>query len=117
MRTCGYAPASARAGPQLCSNTGPLAPRDEMTTSPPAARMLLMLVWSWPPVSGRPPSHIGLQVPLVSMNAIVNHLTPVADMTVRGSGGLPQPRYRYGAAAWAPTGGGGGGVGPVGRVR
>jgi hypothetical protein len=32
------------------------------------------------------------------MKAIVNHLTPVALITVAGLGGLPQPWYRYGAA-------------------
>src|SRR5690242_5315774 len=89
--TAWYAPASAPALPQDCSSQLPDAPPEDTTTSPPAARMLLMVVWSTPPVSGRLPSHCGLQVPLDSMNAIVNHLTPVADITVRGSGGLPQP--------------------------
>jgi hypothetical protein len=70
--------------------------------------MLLMTVWSWPPVNGRLPSHAGEQLPLVSMNDIVNHLMPVADMMVRGSGRLPQPRYAYGLAPMAATFPGGG---------
>src|ERR1700755_2566118 len=41
------------------------------------------------------------------MNAIVNHLTPVALMMVRGSGSLPQPRYAYGAAPMAGSFAGG----------
>jgi hypothetical protein len=35
------------------------------------------------------------------MNASVNHRMPVALMTDVGFGGLPQPRYSYGAA-WMP---------------
>lgn len=50
-----------------------------------------MVDWSTPPVSARPPSHCGLQVPLLRTKARVNHLTPVAFMIVVGSGGLPQP--------------------------
>src|SRR5437870_3289600 len=68
--------------------------------------MALMLVWSTPPVSGRDPSHAGLQPPSESMNASVNHLSPVAAMTSVGFCGLPQPKYSYGAAAMAPDGGG-----------
>ena len=68
-------------------------------TSPPAARICAIAWASTPPVSGRLPSHAGVQPPPESMNAIVNHLTPVALMTVPGAGGLPQPSYRYGAAA------------------
>ena len=45
-----------------------------------------------PPVSGRLPSQAGLQPPPDRMNAIVNHLTPVALITVVGLGGSPQPR-------------------------
>ncbi len=37
------------------------------------------------------------------MNAIVNHLTPVALITVVAAGGLPQPLYRYGAACLKPV--------------
>lgn len=65
-------------------------------------RMELMADWSEPPVSGREPSHLGLQVPSESMKARVNHFTPVDDMTLVGDWGLPQPRYSYGAAAIAP---------------
>src|SRR6185437_7794698 len=83
--------------------------------------MLLIVVWSLPPVSGRLPSHSGSQAPLERMNAIVNHLTPVAVMIVRGSGRAPQPRYAYGAAPIAGLRGGGvvgGLVGPpVGTVH
>ncbi len=64
-----YAAASAVALVQECSSHGPLAPPKEMTTSPPLARMVLMAVWSCPPVSARPPSHFGSQLPLLSMNA------------------------------------------------
>src|SRR5690349_8714137 len=93
-----YAAASVDALLQVCSSHGPAAPPKETATLPPAPRMLLMTVWSWPPSSGRLPSHSGSQAPLDRMNAIVNHLTPVAVMMVRGSGRLPQPRYAYGAA-------------------
>src|SRR6266540_2315744 len=55
--------------------------------------------WSMPPVSGRLPSQRGLQVPSDSMNARVNHLIPVEDITVVGSCGLHQPKYSYGATA------------------
>src|ERR1041385_4859010 len=90
-----YAAASAAALPQVCPSHGPAAPPNETATLPPAPRMLLMVVWSLPPVSGRLPSHSGSQAPLDRMNAIVNHLTPVAAMIVRGSGSAPQPRYAY----------------------
>src|SRR6185437_8011209 len=50
------------------------------------------------------------------MNAIVNHLTPVAVMMVRGSGSAPQPRYAYGAAPIAGLPGGLVGP-PVGTVH
>jgi hypothetical protein len=53
--------------------------------------MVLIAAWSWPPVSARPPSHFGSQLPLFSMNAMVNHLTPVAFVTEVRLGGLPQP--------------------------
>ena len=77
-----------------CSSQGPLAPPNDATTLPPAPRILLMVVWSTPPVSGRKPSHSGVHVVLDvdRTNAIVNHLMPVADMIVRGSGRLPQPK-------------------------
>src|SRR3954468_12614860 len=97
-----YAPARSAALLQTCSSHGPCAPPNEATTSPPAPRMLLIVLWSTPPVSGRLASHIGLQYPFVSTNAIVNHVIPVADMMVRGSGRFPQPRYAYGLA---PIGG------------
>src|SRR6266536_2131098 len=48
------------------------------------------------------------------MNAMVNCLIPVADITVVGDGGSPQPSYRYGAAIFEPLGGG---VPPPGRVH
>src|ERR1700730_1682871 len=90
-----YAPVSAPTLVQDRSSLVPEAPPKETITSPPAVRIVLMVFWSWPPVNGRLPSQAGLQVPLVSMNAIVNHLTPVADMMVVGLGRLPQPRYTY----------------------
>src|SRR5690242_9945247 len=71
--------------------------------SPPPARIVLMFCWSTPPVSGRVLSQRGVQPPPESMNAIVNHRTPVAFMTVDALGGLPQPRYRYGAAFELPA--------------
>ncbi len=70
--------------------------------SPPLARICEMAAASTPPVSGRLPSQAGVQPPPERMNAIVNHRMPVALMTVLGAGGLPQPSYRYGAAAMAP---------------
>src|SRR2546426_222710 len=56
-----------------------------------------MAVASALPESGREPSQAGLQPPDERMNAMVNHLTPVAFITVEGLGGFPQPMYRYGA--------------------
>src|SRR6266498_5509884 len=76
--------------------------------------MVLIACWSTPPVSGRLPSQAGLQPPPESMNAMVNCLIPVADITVVGDGGSPQPSYRYGAAIFEPPGGGGP---PPGRVH
>ncbi|HTJ36162.1 MAG TPA: hypothetical protein VL738_23350 [Dactylosporangium sp.] len=83
----------------------PLQPPKDGTTSPPPARIWLIAVASALPDSGRLPSHAGVQPPPESMNAIVNHRMPVADWTVCGFGGSPQPMYRYGAAA-PPDGGG-----------
>src|SRR2546430_1751 len=100
--TCWYAPASAAEEEQLGPSLLPLQPPKEMTMSPPAPRIALMFCWSTPPVSGRWLSHIGVQPPPESMNASVNDLTPVAFITVVGAGGLPQPKYRYGAAAVTP---------------
>lgn len=51
-----------------------------------------MTVWSLPPVSALLPSQAGLQPPESSMNAIVNHLTPVELITEVALGGSPQPR-------------------------
>src|SRR3954468_12631574 len=65
--------------------------------SPPAERIWLMAVWSTPPVRDRLPSQAGVQPPESSTKAIVNHLMPVALITVDGLGGSPQPSYRYGA--------------------
>src|SRR6266508_2599539 len=45
--------------------------------------------------------------------AIVYARMPVADITEVALGGLPQPRYRYGAAVAGAAGGGGGGGGGV----
>jgi hypothetical protein len=70
----------------------PLHPPKEIWTSPPAARIALMVLWSTPPVSGRLLSHAGEQPPPESMNAIVNCLIPVADITEVALGGSPQPR-------------------------
>src|SRR4051794_38934067 len=71
--------------------------------SPPLARISAMAAASALPDSGRLPSHAGLHPPEDRMNAIVNHLTPVAFMTAAGLGGLPQPMYRYGAAVLEPV--------------
>src|SRR6266542_393028 len=94
-----YAPASAVADVQRSPSLVPLQPPKETITSPPAPRIALIFDWSMPPVSGRLPSQRGLQVPSDSMNARVNHLIPVEDITVVGSCGLPQPKYSYGATA------------------
>ena len=75
--TCWYAPASASGVEQFGPSLLPLQPPNDGTMSPPAARMALIVCWSTPPVSGRWPSHAGLQPPLESTNASVNHLTPV----------------------------------------
>ena len=72
----------------------PDQPPIDGSASPPAERIAEMVLASTPPVSGRLPSHAGAQEPLERMNAIVNHLMPVADMTVPGAGGSPQPSYR-----------------------
>src|SRR5215475_14180995 len=102
-----YAPASAEADEQCSPSLLPLYPPKDTTTSPPAERIALICVWSLPPVSARSPSHFGLQVPSESMNARVKYLMPVADITLVGDCGLPQPRYSYGATAMlAPLGGG-----------
>src|SRR3954453_22915584 len=68
-------------------------------TSPPADLIASILDWSVPPVSGREPSHFGLQPPSERMNARVNHLTPVAGITEGGCGGLPPPGHSKGATA------------------
>jgi hypothetical protein len=43
------------------------------------------------PCRGLLPSQAGLQPPEDKMKAMVNHLMPVALMTVAGLGGSPQP--------------------------
>src|SRR5262245_37605474 len=102
-----YAPASAEAEVHFSPSLLPDQPPNDGMTSPPAARMLLIAVWSEPPVSARSPSHFGLQPPSDRMKASVNHLLPAAFITSAGFCGLPQPRYSYGAApmlagsAWA----------------
>ena len=68
-------------------------------TSPPPARTCEMNEASTPPVRGRLPSHLGVQPPPDNTNAMVNHFTPVALMTVLAAGGLPHPSKMYGAAA------------------
>src|SRR4051812_10586473 len=93
VMTFWYAPASADADEHFSPSLLPLQPPKDTTTSPPAARMALIFDWSSPPASGREPSHSGLQPPSESMNASVRYLTPVADMTVAGFCGLPQPKY------------------------
>src|SRR6266540_4548212 len=102
LMTCWYAPASADALEQLGPSLLPDQPPKEISTSPPLDRMVLIACWSTPPVSGRLPSQAGLQPPPESMNAMVNCLIPVADITVVGDGGSPQPSYRYGAAILEP---------------
>src|SRR2546429_1881219 len=95
----GYAPASADADKQCSPSLMPLHPPKDTITSPPAPRIALIFDWSSPPVSGRAPSHCGLQLPLESMNARVKNLIPVADITAVGLCGTPQPKYSYGATA------------------
>src|SRR5215211_6090262 len=94
-----YAPASAEAEVHRSPSLVPLQPPKETTMSPPAERIELIFDWSPPPVSGRKPSHSGLQVPSESRNARVNQVIPVWLITVVGLGGLPQPKYSYGATA------------------
>src|SRR5438876_11497584 len=94
-----YAPASEDAEEHFSPSLLPLQPPKETTMSPPAERIELIFDWSSPPVSGRLPSHIGLQVPSESMNARVNQVIPVWLITVVGLCGLPQPKYSYGATA------------------
>src|SRR6476620_8171586 len=89
--TCWYAAASALALEQFGPSLLPLHPPKEISTSPPAERIELMVLWSTPPVSGRVLSHIGVQPPPESMKAIVNCLMPVALITDVADGGLPQP--------------------------
>src|SRR4051794_30587933 len=96
-----YAPARSSGVEQFSPSLLPLQPPNEGITSPPAARICWIFVAS-SPSSGREPSHAGSQPPSDRMKASVNHVTPVADMTVAGSGGLPQPKYRYGAAPIDP---------------
>src|SRR3954451_12105567 len=95
--TCWYAPASAWAVEQFGPSLLPCQPPKDGTMSPPAERIALIVCWSTPPVSGRFESHAGLQPPPESTTAIVNRRMPVADRTVLGAGGPPQPRYMYGA--------------------
>src|SRR2546430_1699926 len=92
--TVWYAPASAAALPQNSPSLLPAQPPIDGSTSPPAERIAEMVLPSTPPVSGRWPSQAGAQLPLERMNAIVNHLMPVADITVCGLGGSPPPPYR-----------------------
>src|SRR3954454_4054727 len=96
--TCWYAPASASGVPQFGPSLLPLQPPNDGTMSPPAARIAAIALASALPCSGRLPSQAGLQPPDERMKAIVNHLMPVAFITVAGFGGAPQPMYRYGAA-------------------
>ncbi|WP_211335427.1 hypothetical protein [Lentzea flaviverrucosa] len=63
----------------------PDQPPIDGTASPPAARIELIRVLS-DPVSERLPSHFGLQVPSLRMNARVNDLMPVCCITVAGLG-------------------------------
>src|SRR3954470_11823071 len=100
-----YAPASADADEQCSPSLLPLKPPKETMTSPPAPRIALIFAWSSPPVSGREPSHSGLQPPSESMKARVKYLMPVADITAVGLCGLPQPKYSYGATAMLGAGG------------
>src|SRR6266540_6099433 len=94
-----YAPASADADEHFSPSLLPLHPPNDTITSPPAPRIALIFAWSSPPVSGREPSHAGLQPPSERMNASVKNLMPVADITDVGLCGLPQPKYSYGATA------------------
>lgn len=56
-----YAAASSPALEQELSSLLPLQPPKDGMTSPPADRTVLTVCWSTPPVSGRLPSHWGLQ--------------------------------------------------------
>src|SRR6266540_104858 len=94
-----YAPASAAAVEHFSPSLVPAHPPKDTTTSPPLARILLMLAWSTPPVRPRRPSHFGLHPPSERMNASVNQRIPVLAITVVGSCGFPQPKYSQGAAA------------------
>src|SRR6185369_2811679 len=63
-----YAPASADADVHFSPSLLPLQPPKDTMTSPPAPRIALIFAWSSPPVSGREPSHIGLQPPSVTVS-------------------------------------------------
>src|SRR6266508_3328857 len=109
------APASASGVPQLGPSLLPCQPPKDGMTWPLALWMDRIVLWSTPPVSGRMPSHAGLQPPPERTKAIVYARMPVADITEVALGGLPQPWYRYGAAVAGAAGGGGGGGGGANR--
>src|SRR5215217_3006240 len=99
--TCWYAPASASGVPQFGPSLLPLQPPNDGTMSPPAARIAAIALASALPCSGRLPSQAGLQPPDDKMNAIVNHLIPVAFITVAGLGGSPQPDTGTALPSWS----------------
>src|SRR3954449_4429570 len=103
---CGSPPANAAGFEQCGPSLFPLQPPNDGTTWPPAALICAIAVASALPCSGRLLSHAGLQPPEALTNAMVNHLTPVAFITVCGFGGFPQPMYRYGAPLPPVPGGG-----------
>src|SRR5882757_8189429 len=90
LMTCCTAAAYAEAEEQLGPSLLPDQPPNEICTWPPAALIALMVVWSTPPVSGRLPSHAGVQPPDDRMNAMVNARTPAWLMLEVALGGLPQ---------------------------
>src|ERR1043165_4544527 len=55
----------------------PAAPPNEMMTSPPIARRLLMSLTYRFKLSGVSPFHVAVQLPLLMMNASVQNLCPV----------------------------------------
>ena len=103
LMTCWYAAAVAEAVPHVWPSFVPPNPPIEMDTSPPAPRILLMMLATVVSEdTGAVPSHVGLQPPPLGarMNASSKDFCPVAAMTVGRSGGLFSSGITYAAAPY-----------------
>jgi hypothetical protein len=103
VTTCWYAAAVASGEPQVWPSFVPPYPPIETLTSPPLARIrLIIAAASVSPETARVPSQVGLHPPPFGarMNASWNAFCPVAFMTSTGSGGLLSNGIRYGADAY-----------------